>query len=122
MTDIFHYVGNDTQFAANGDDLIVDGATEMEQRIFRGLITAPGDDPFNPKYGVAIGSFVGQALTPEKFAELKAGILSVVLTEPDVQKIPAPNIAYNAVQNNFLSATIQYVYSPTGQIKSITAP
>ena len=122
MTDIFHYVGNDTQFAANGDDLIVDGATEMEQRIFRGLITAPGDDPFNPKYGVAIGSFVGQALTPEKFAELKAGILSVVLTEPDVQKIPAPNIAYNAVQNNFLSAIIQYVYSPTGQIKSITAP
>ena len=99
-----------------------DGALEMEQRILRGLMTAPGDDPFNPKYGAAIGSYVGQALTPEKFAALKAAILTIVLTEPAVQKIPAPDITYQADQNSFLSASIAYVFKPTGQVRAISAP
>ena len=110
------------QFSASGDDLLADGAIEMEQRIFRGLITAQGDDPFNPSYGAAIGSYVGEALTPEKFAALKAAILTVVLTEPDVQKLPLPDVTYQADQNSFLSASIAYVYAPTGKIRSISAP
>lgn len=122
MTDCYHFFGQDTQFSASGDDLLADGGVEMEQRIFRGLMTAPGDDPFHPAYGAAIGSYVGQALTPEKFAGLKAAILAVVLTEPDVQKLPSPDISYQADQNSFLSATIQYVYKPTGQTRAITAP
>ena len=120
--DINHYFGQDMQFSASGDDILSDGALEMEQRIFRGLLTSPGDDPFHPKYGAGIGSYVGQALTPEKFAQLQADILAVVLTEPDVQRIPAPAITYQADQNSFLSATIQYTYKPTAQTRAITAP
>ena len=71
---------------------------------------------------VRIETYVGQALTPEKFAQLQADILAVVLTEPDVQRVPPPNITYQADQNSFLSATIQYVYKPTGQTRAITAP
>jgi phage baseplate assembly protein W len=119
--DTAHFFGQDMQFSATGDDLLSDGALEMEQRIFRGLMTNPGDDPFNPTYGAGIGSYIGQALSPEKFASLKAAILAVVMTEPNVQKLPLPDITYQADQNSFLSATIQYVYAPTGQTRAITA-
>ncbi len=121
MTDAYHFWGKDVGFSASGDDLPVDGAMEMEQRILRGLLTNPGDDPFNPTYGAGIGRYVGQALTPEKKAEIEAVILSVVLTEPDVQNNPLPNITYQADSNSYLSATISYVYAPTGQTRAITA-
>ena len=55
MTDAYHFWGKDVGFSASGDDLPADGAMEMEQRILRGLLTNPGDDPFNPTYGAGIG-------------------------------------------------------------------
>jgi hypothetical protein len=122
MPDSYHFWGQDTQFSASGDDLTADGALEMEQRILRGLLTNPLDDPFNPTYGAGLGRYVGQALTPEKYAAIKSSVLRVVMTEPDVQKTPPPDIAYQADNNSFLSATIRYVYAPTGQPRTITAP
>ncbi|MHB8914420.1 MAG: hypothetical protein ACYC4K_01255 [Thiobacillus sp.] len=122
MTDSYHFFGQDTQFSASGDDLTADGALEMEQRILRGLLSNPLDDPFNPTYGAGLGRFIGQSLSTETFAEIQSLILKVVLTEPDVQKLPLPDIGYTANANSFLSATINYVYSPTGQPRTITAP
>lgn len=123
MTDSNHFWGQDTAFSASGDDLTADGALELEQRILRGLLTNPLDDPFNPTYGAGLGRYIGQALTPEKYAEIRAGIMKVVLTEPDVQKAPLPDIEYQADQaNSFLSATIKFIYAPTGQTRAITAP
>lgn len=120
--DSYHFWGQDTQFSASGDDLTVDGALELEQRILRGLLTNPLDDPFNPSYGAGLGRYIGQALTPERYAEIQSAILQVVLTEPAVQKVPAPVITLQADQaGGFLSATISYVYAPTGQPRTITA-
>lgn len=120
--DSYHFWGQDTQFSASGDDLTVDGALELEQRILRGLLTNPLDDPFNPSYGAGLGRYIGQALTPERYAEIQSAILQVVLTEPAVQKLPAPVVALQADQGGgFLSATISYAYAPTGQPRTITA-
>ena len=121
MVDSAHFWGNDTGFSASGDDLLADGALELEQRILRGLLTNPLDDPFNPLYGKGIGRYIGQALTPEKRTQIQADIMSVVMIEPDVQKIPLPNITYQADNNSYLSATISYIYTPTGQARAITA-
>lgn len=123
MTDSYHLWGQDTQFAANGDDLVADGMDEMEQRILRGLLTCPLDDVFNPTYGACIGRYVGRALTPEKKAEIQAAMLAVVAPEADVQKLPAPTVTFQADQaNSFLAATLNYIYAPTGQPRAITAP
>lgn len=122
MTDTYHFWSQDIQFSASGDDLQADGALEIEQRILRGLLTNPLDDPFNPTYGAGLGRFVGEALSPEIYAEIQSLILKVVLTEPDIQKLPLPAIQYQSNANSFFSASIQYVYSPTGQTRTITAP
>lgn len=120
--DSYHFWGQDSQFSASGDDLTVDTALEMEQRILRGLLTNPLDDPFNPTYGAGLGRYIGQTLPPERYAEIRSAILKVVMTEPDVQKTPLPDITYQTDNNSFLSATISYVYAPTGQARAITAP
>jgi phage baseplate assembly protein W len=123
MTDSYHFWGNDTQFSASADDLQVDGPLELEQRILRGLLTNPLDDPFNPTYGAGLGRHIGQPLTPERYGEIQSDILSVVLREPDVQKLPAPVVTLQADQaGGFDSATLNYVYAPTGQPRTITAP
>ena len=122
MTDTYHFFGQDIDFTAAGDDLPADGALELEQRIFRGLLTNPLDDPFNPSYGAGLGRYVGQALTPEKYAAIQSLIFGVIMIEADVQKTPLPKIIYQADNNSFLSATISYVYAPTGQTRAITAP
>lgn len=123
MTDTAHFWGRDIDFSASGDDLLADGALELEQRILRGLLSNPGDDQFDLTYGAGLGQYVGQALTPEKYAAIQSSIMSVLMAEPDVMKIPLPNITYQADNaNSFLSATISYIYAPTGQTKAITAP
>lgn len=122
MTDTYHFCGQDIQFSAAGDDLTADGATELEQRILRGLLTNPLDDPFNPTYGAGLGRFVGVALSPEVYGEIQSLILKVVLTEPDVQKVPLPSIQYQSDTSGFFSASIAFVYAPTGQPRTITAP
>ena len=123
MTDSYHFWGQDTQFSASADDLQVDGPLELEQRILRGLLTNPLDDPFNPTYGAGLGRHIGQPLTPERYGEIQSDILSVVLREPDVQKLPGPAVTVQPDQaGGFDSATLSYVYAPTGQPRTITAP
>ena len=121
--DSYHYWGQDTQFSSSADDLLASGADELDQRILRALLTCPLDDPFNPAYGACIGRYVGQALTPEKRAEISAAALQILVTEPDVQQIPAPVVSLTAdTANSFDSLTVAYVYAPTGQPRAITAP
>jgi phage baseplate assembly protein W len=114
MTDEFHWWGQDTQFSAAGDDLLASGVAELNQRMVRALLTPPGSYIWHPTYGAGLGRFVGHALSPEEFAEIKALILAVVMVEPDVQKQPPPSIAYQADATGLLSVTINYIYAPTG--------
>lgn len=120
--DINHYFGTDVSFSSAGDDALVSGALELEQRIFRGLLTNKADDPFNPNYGAGLGSYIGQAVTPEKYAQLESDTLKVVMIEQDVQKLPLPKVSLNFSGNDLLSLTLAYFYAPTGQSRAVTFP
>jgi phage baseplate assembly protein W len=118
----FHWFGLDIQFAANGDDASASGILEINQRIVRELMTAPGDYIWEPDYGAGLGFYIGQALSTEKFAELQALIKSIVLKQPDVQQQPAPQITFQSDATGLLSTQIIYVYAPTRQPVTIVAP
>ena len=122
MTDTSHYFGNDIGFSATGDDSLATGPLELEQRVMRGLLTNKEDDPFNPTYGAGLGSYIGQALTPEKYAQLESDALTVVMTEPSVQKLPLPTVSLQFSGTDMLSMTISYIYAPTGQARAISFP
>jgi len=122
MAGEFHWYGLDIQFAANGDDASASGILEINQRIVRELMTAPGDYVWEPDYGAGLGRYVGQALSRPKFAELKALITSIVTKQPDVQRQPAPQVTFQSDATGLLSTQIIYVYAPTRQPVTIVAP
>ncbi|MGA7781076.1 MAG: hypothetical protein WCA85_25680 [Paraburkholderia sp.] len=114
MADEFHWWGQDTQFSASGDDLVVTGVTELNQRIVRALLTPPGTYIWHPTYGAGLGRFVGRALSTEELTEIQSLIKSVLVNEPDVQNQPAPTFTYQNDATGLLSVTINYIYAPTG--------
>ncbi|HQT26279.1 MAG TPA: hypothetical protein PLK99_06740 [Burkholderiales bacterium] len=120
MTDEFHWWGQDIQFSASGDDLPVSGVDEINQRILRGLLTNPGEYIWHPTYGAGLGKKVGIALSAEVSAEIKAAILAIMRTEPDVQMLPQPTIELQSDSSGFLGAQIIWVYTPTGQQQSLS--
>jgi phage baseplate assembly protein W len=118
----FHWFGLDIQFSANGDDASASGILEINQRIVRELMTAPGDYIWEPNYGAGLGYYIGQPLSAEKYAEVTALITSIVLKQPDVQKQPAPSITFQSDATGLLSTQIIYVYAPTNQAVTVFAP
>jgi phage baseplate assembly protein W len=122
MPSEFHWFGLDIQFAASGDDASASGILEINQRIVRELMTAPGEYIWQPDYGAGLGRYIGQALSTEKYTELTALITSIVLKQPDVQKLPAPTISFQSDAAGLLSTQIIYVYAPTGQPVTVFAP
>lgn len=122
MSSEFHWWGLDIQFTAAGDDATVSGIDEINQDIVRACMTAPGEYVWDPTYGLGLGLYVGQALTPEKFQEIKGGIISVVVTQRDVQQQPEPVITFVNDLNGLLAVQISYVYAPTGTPVTLQIP
>ncbi|MDR3480414.1 MAG: phage tail protein [Burkholderiaceae bacterium] len=122
MSSEYHWFGLDIQFAANGDDASASGIAEINQRIVRELMTAPGDYVWQPNYGAGLGRYIGVALSAEKYAEVTALIRSIVVKQPDVQRLPAPAITFQADATGLLSTQIVYTYAPTGQPVTVFAP
>lgn len=119
MTDLYHYWGTDLQLSATGDLLTVDGVTETDQRILRGLMTAAPEYVFHPKYGAAIGKHVGDALSISDYSRIKADIRSIVIRDVNVSTNPAPQLDFKATASGYLSVSISYIYKPTGQLQTL---
>ena len=122
MPSEFHWWGLDTQFSAAGDDATAAAIDEINQRIVRACMTAPGEYVWEPSYGLGLGRYVGQALTADKFAEIKAGINTVVAQQPEVQRQPGPAIMFVNDPAGLIAAQIAYTYAPTGQTVTLTVP
>jgi len=122
MAGEFHWWGLDIQFTAAGDDASVSAIDEINQSIVRECLTPPGDYVWDQTYGLGLGQRVGQALTPDVFAEIKAGIISVAAKQPDVQQQPAPIVTFTNDLAGFVAAQITYVYAPTGRPVTLNIP
>lgn len=120
MTDLAHYWGSDLTLAANGDLLVATETTEVNQRILRALMTAPGDYLFHMQYGVGVGQYVGKALTVSDYAKIRAAVRSIVLRDPDVAQTPAPKINFRVNAQGYVLVSIPYTYKPSGQLQTLT--
>lgn len=122
MSTEFHWYGLDIQFSAAGDDASASAILEINQLIVRELMTNPGDYIFAPEYGAGLGQYIGKALSSDKLSTLTAIITAIVLKQPAVQKTPGPTITFQSDATGILSTQILYIYAPSGQPVTVTAP
>lgn len=118
--DLYHYWGGDIQLSATGDLLTVDGVTETNQRILRGLMTSPSEYFYHPTYGAGIGKHVGDALSVQDYAAIQASIRGIVLADIDVSPNPAPAFDFQPSTSGMLLVSINYTYRPTGELQTLT--
>ena len=71
MYDIFHQWGSDLTVSSSGDLAISAGSDTVSQRVYRRLLTNPGDYIWNLDYGGGFAQFVG---TPTNNTDIEAVI------------------------------------------------
>lgn len=62
----------DTEIAAAGDYVLVEGDAALRQAIYLCLITSPGQYKYRPLYGVGLLSYLGKPGSPARIEEMKA--------------------------------------------------
>lgn len=110
LADASHIYGQDLAVTPTGDIALVTKSDRTIQRIIRRLLTAPTDAkgsayPWQPKYGVGLGSKIGEALD---IRAIQGAVRSQMLKEPTVRKVPSPIIT---VSQTALGANISITYA-----------
>jgi hypothetical protein len=107
MYDIFHEWGTDLLADSSGDLALSTGSDTASQRVFRRLLTNPGDYLWNLDYGGGLGQFVGSPANP---ADIQAIIRTQLALETAIPATPAPQITASVVDaaNGYVAATIIY--------------
>jgi hypothetical protein len=114
MYDIFHEWGSDLTIDSSGDLALSAGSDSVSQRIFRRLLTNPGDYLWNLDYGGGLGQFVGATTNP---AAIEASVRTQLLLEASIPPTPAPQVTARIVDpaNGYVLATITYADPSTLQ-------
>jgi hypothetical protein len=108
ILDIEHRWAGDLEVSPTGDLMVVSGATVTKQRIFRRLLTNPGDYIWNSRYGAGLPGFIGGTAS---HGQIKAVVNSQILLESSVGRLPGPEISVSALGAPGLGTfgvTIQY--------------
>lgn len=104
LSDISHWYAGDLGIASNGDLAAVQVNTRSQQRVFRRLMTNPGDYTTHPTYGAGLGRYVGGIATDAEIIGLIKGQLKL---EPSVAKTPAPQVT---LQRTAAGLTVNIAY------------
>lgn len=118
MPDLAQTWGNDLSATPAGDLATVDGTQLGIQRVYRRLMTNPGDYIFHPSYGAGLLAMVGTTIDT---AAVAAVIRAQLLQETCVAPNPPPTVVVTegADQGTFTVA-IGYVDAVTGEQASLS--
>jgi hypothetical protein len=107
MYDIFHQWGSDLSIGSGGDLALASGSDTISQRVFRRLLTNPGDYLWHLDYGGGLGQFVG---TPARAADIEAIVRTQLALESAVPSTPSPQIIATIADaaNGYVVATVTY--------------
>ena len=114
LYDISQNFGEDLRLSSQNDLLPVSDLERSKQSVLRRLLTNPGDYIWHTDYGAGLPAFVGQALSGDRFDEIRSLITSQIFLEPSVSQIPEPQILLQTIQGG-LFVQINYTESATKQ-------
>lgn len=119
MADLFLEWGADFAIDATGDLLVVDGDTEVRQRLERRLFTSAGGYVWHPEYGAGLPRKIGSVLT---VAQIKSIVASQLALEASVAPSPPAQLTVTADPNqpSLVQIAIQYWDAQTGATVSFT--
>lgn len=107
MNDIYHQWGNDLAIGSGGDLALASGSDVVNQRVYRRLLTNPGDYLWNLDYGGGLAQFVG---TPANPADIEAIVRTQLGLETSVPATPAPQVSVGIADpaKGYIVASISY--------------
>jgi hypothetical protein len=117
--DLYHYFGSDLEVSPTGGLATATGSTLTDQTVIRYLLTNPGDDPFNPTFGLGASQMIGE---PEAAAKVKALIIGGMKTLSVVDQTQPIIVNVYAEDTNTLTAVITYTDSVSGSALTQTVP
>ena len=112
LCDIGHDFGGDVRLSPTGDLLRVTGNVRSAERVYRRLLTNPGDYIWHPDYGAGLPQKVGGLVD---VAEIRALIRRQMMREASVQQTPTPPAIVATAIPNCVSVQISYVALPDRQ-------
>jgi phage baseplate assembly protein W len=105
LPDIAHEWNADLIAGPSGDLALRTGATMVQQRIVRRLLTNAGDYIWNPDYGAGLSGFVGQIADSDRIAAI---VGAQIVKEPAVAKFPPPSIEAEMSGDRGVVVNIKY--------------
>nr|WP_294546306.1 hypothetical protein [uncultured Rhodopila sp.] len=107
MIDIFLEWAGDLGVGSTGDLALVSGPDTTNQRVYRRLLTNPGDYIWQLNYGGGLAQFVG---TPADAADIESVVRSQLALESAVAASPSPQVSASVADpaNGYVVASITY--------------
>ena len=113
MFDISLEWAGDLVVGSNGDLALVSGSNATSQRVYRRLLTNPGDYLWQLDYGGGLGRFVGAPTAP---ADIESVVRTQLALESAVATSPAPQVSASVIDlaNGYVVANISYSDASSG--------
>jgi phage baseplate assembly protein W len=107
MIDLFLEWAGDLSVGSTGDLALASGPDATNQRVYRRLLTNPGDYIWQLDYGGGLARFVG---TPAERADIEAVVRTQLGLESAVAASPAPQVSASVADtaNGYVVADIGY--------------
>jgi phage baseplate assembly protein W len=113
MLDIFLTWNGDLAVSSTGDIAVAAGTDVTNQRVYRRLLTNPGDYLWNLGYGGGLAEFVGR---PARASDIESVIRNQIEQESSVAEAPVPNVTVRTTDtaNGYVVADITYSDAASG--------
>jgi phage baseplate assembly protein W len=119
MIDIFLEWAGDLSVGSTGDLALASGPNTTNQRVYRRLLTNPGDYLWQLDYGGGLAQFVG---TPAEPADIESVVRTQMALESAVASSPAPQVSASVADaaNGYVVANISYSDVSSGSSVQLT--
>lgn len=119
MVDLSHQWAGDLIVSSSGDIGVCDGTAKTTQRVYRRLLTNPGDYLWNLSYGAGLASYVGSPMDDQA---VESVIRNQLELEPTVASAPAPVVATQVTDaaNGFVMVSIGYAAADSGFVNQLS--
>jgi hypothetical protein len=115
--DLQHIYGGDLALSATGNLATATGLAQTNQTVARFIMTNPGDDSFNPDFGLGAGALVGETNAASK---IEALILKGLKTLNIIDQTRPMSASVTFTEDGTTTARVAYFAAATGTAQNQT--